>query len=1061
MSINLTDEIEVKTKKGKLGAAKQIFLEGDTQTVENEIQDINSRHNDLNSKHESLSSTVSEHTNQIESNQNQITANKSTQDAKNASLDANMAKLNTRDDQITELVRDITATGGASVATTVTYDNTSSHLASATVQGAIDELQGSKIDKTSILQELGNAEDKVMSQKCVSQEIIQGEVYDISAHNNNAVFESLQALLRSSNLSTLIPPLVRHGGMSIKFIQGSVPSSDNKYVQYMYNNTSTAVADFTNKDNWEKTNLKKEVDQINKHFFVSSKNYATALSGRIIAAGEWNSRSDFITLVKQVYAGDVVRIIGKAGYSMNYAVYSEFNGTALDGTKVIQLGSVINTDFDLFVNITGDGYIATSSVSTYNSQDIFTQSSLSELKNEIENDIDSSKHDVLTSSSINGGFIWTEGKVNYKTGAITSSGISKYTNLISVHKGDVLTIRTSSFNDPNEVDVAAYDYNEQFIAAKSIINSTALSGYRIINYTVQDDVAFIRIVSRNNYADYNTAFPNDMPLISYNDGKEDVVSALEFLEKGFAASNFVHGTTQPSPTRKNWFYYQSDNSYIISTRAFPKDGIDYIRIKDGKAVAINQYDKDLQYIGKFSKDNALRKDSSEWLPNCKYFTLSGQGDVFGDFIDSIHYSYEDILIVKDSVIQTSSDYYDKKVDKSLFLNSFVINDYANDKMAHGSRVVLDDEGNILTPYCNSTTHESEAIGTSNGVVLAKCNSCNIGEPVRINAMVKGETVGDFTQSNIYAPYDPNLIKVSGSSFNVMMTLNDNTDTLIGIRNLNSSTMEMGDTITRCKIVYNSVEYPFTVASLNSIVDAHYKRIAGTTDIGTYPILSSRIKTYNGEKYTYVWSLNGVSKNFSTCWNGAIIKTADNGATWEIVSFPTTTLSWSSHTNWEAGFDILGNRAYVFFRNTSNDAPICYYDLNTQLWSDVVDLIPITLPYIASPNQTILADPSRPEICVYNGYIYAMQNVKTTSTGFLAKDVFRGMMCVWKLDSDLNVVDYKLFQNAFGVSYFSAIMGNGFGYFSFSEDRTAKHQTQDNYNKRHISLMPLEFGTLIW
>lgn len=168
MSINLTDEIEVKTKKGKLGAAKQIFLEGDTQTVENEIQDINSRHNDLNSKHESLSSTVSEHTNQIESNQNQITANKSTQDAKNASLDANIAKLNTRDDQITELVRGITATGGASIATTVTYDNTSSHLASATVQGAIDELQGSKIDKTSILQELGNAEDKVMSQKAVT-----------------------------------------------------------------------------------------------------------------------------------------------------------------------------------------------------------------------------------------------------------------------------------------------------------------------------------------------------------------------------------------------------------------------------------------------------------------------------------------------------------------------------------------------------------------------------------------------------------------------------------------------------------------------------------------------------------------------------------------------------------------------------------------------------------------------------------------------------------------------------------------------------------------------------
>lgn len=168
MSINLTDELQAKTKKGKIASAKQVFLEGDTQTVEKEIQDINSRHNELSSKHESLSSTVSDHAKQIESNQSQIAANKSAQDEKNASLDANMAKLNTRDDQITELVKGVTATGGASVATAVTYDNTSSQLASATVQGAVDELQNSKISKTSISQEFGESEDKVMSQKYVS-----------------------------------------------------------------------------------------------------------------------------------------------------------------------------------------------------------------------------------------------------------------------------------------------------------------------------------------------------------------------------------------------------------------------------------------------------------------------------------------------------------------------------------------------------------------------------------------------------------------------------------------------------------------------------------------------------------------------------------------------------------------------------------------------------------------------------------------------------------------------------------------------------------------------------
>ena len=59
-------------------------------------------------------------------------------------------------------------------------------------------------------------------------EIILGGVYDVSAHNNSAIFESLSTLLSSPNLSTLIPTSVRRGGMTIRFIQ----SSDNKYVQY-------------------------------------------------------------------------------------------------------------------------------------------------------------------------------------------------------------------------------------------------------------------------------------------------------------------------------------------------------------------------------------------------------------------------------------------------------------------------------------------------------------------------------------------------------------------------------------------------------------------------------------------------------------------------------------------------------------------------------------------------------------------------------------------------------------------------------------------------------------
>lgn len=195
MSINLTDELNAATKKGKIAAAKQVFLEGDSQNVQKEIEDINARHDTLSSKHDELDTTVSEHTTQIANNQSQIADNKSAQDAKNASLDNNMAKLNTRDDQITELVKGVTATGGASVATAVSYDNTSSNLDAATAQGAIDELTTKKLNKTNIVQELGDAEDKVVSQKAVTDKI-----NDISEKENQT---NLQTILLNNSVKIL------------------------------------------------------------------------------------------------------------------------------------------------------------------------------------------------------------------------------------------------------------------------------------------------------------------------------------------------------------------------------------------------------------------------------------------------------------------------------------------------------------------------------------------------------------------------------------------------------------------------------------------------------------------------------------------------------------------------------------------------------------------------------------------------------------------------------------------------------------------------------------------
>ena len=130
MSINLTDELLAKTKKGKIASAKQVFLEGDQENLQQ----------------------IGEKTHQLE-----------------------------------DAIKDITVSGGASTATAVSYNNETSGMTAITAQGAIDELAAKnqeqeaaigtkaeksevateldkKFNKEDIAQEFGESKDKVVSQ---------------------------------------------------------------------------------------------------------------------------------------------------------------------------------------------------------------------------------------------------------------------------------------------------------------------------------------------------------------------------------------------------------------------------------------------------------------------------------------------------------------------------------------------------------------------------------------------------------------------------------------------------------------------------------------------------------------------------------------------------------------------------------------------------------------------------------------------------------------------------------------------------------------------------------
>ena len=93
---------------------------------------------------QNVDDTLKDHQRQLDDKQQQITAN-----------DEDISLLQTRSNQMEETIKSIAATGGASQATAVTYNNEKSKLTAVNIQSAVDEV----VDKTSIKDEEGNVQD--------------------------------------------------------------------------------------------------------------------------------------------------------------------------------------------------------------------------------------------------------------------------------------------------------------------------------------------------------------------------------------------------------------------------------------------------------------------------------------------------------------------------------------------------------------------------------------------------------------------------------------------------------------------------------------------------------------------------------------------------------------------------------------------------------------------------------------------------------------------------------------------------------------------------------------
>lgn len=93
---------------------------------------------------QNVDDTLKDHQSQLDDKQQQITAN-----------DEDISLLQTRSTQMEETIKSIAATGGASQATAVTYNNEKSKLTAVNIQSAVDEV----VDKASIKDEKGVVQD--------------------------------------------------------------------------------------------------------------------------------------------------------------------------------------------------------------------------------------------------------------------------------------------------------------------------------------------------------------------------------------------------------------------------------------------------------------------------------------------------------------------------------------------------------------------------------------------------------------------------------------------------------------------------------------------------------------------------------------------------------------------------------------------------------------------------------------------------------------------------------------------------------------------------------------
>ena len=312
-------------------------------------RNIDSNFETINNKVDNIKTATDNKIDTADANlQNQIISN-----------DNDIATLNTKHESLSKTVQGIAVTGGASTATNVTYNNDSSRLNAENAQDAIDELQSSKFDKTSILQESGEAEDKVISQKAVSTwlshlNIKQKGLIDIQRYSNvifdTSKFNNVGERMPQGGIYTFgqdidEQPTYKSETAILTKAVFNLDNLDSRPLLVLLENTSNAAIGYRSYAIFDKDNniVKEEITSGNEYLLI--KNTCT-----IIASCSAIKSTDYGYLEKKYIYSEIERLNADIAKKFDKSSVVQESGDAKD--KVMSQKAVSDLfNIDACVNI--------------------------------------------------------------------------------------------------------------------------------------------------------------------------------------------------------------------------------------------------------------------------------------------------------------------------------------------------------------------------------------------------------------------------------------------------------------------------------------------------------------------------------------------------------------------------------------------------------------------------------------------------------------------------------------------------------------------------------------